>query len=145
MPIDGPPYVGALLRLSLQRVRKEMAQALQVAGFDDIQDAHWAVFSWPPPEGMRPSEIARRTGASRQAMNHVLGQLEALGYVERRGGGEGTRRLVHLTPRGRAACEVLWACLRGLHRDWAAEIGEARFAEFLAVLRRISEPELPAR
>lgn len=139
----GPPYVGALLRLSLQRVRGEMRAAVQAAGFTDLQDAHWAIFTYPLPDGVRPSELARRTGASRQAINHLIGQLESLGYLERRGTGEASRRLVHMTPRGREVAGVILDCLRRLHRDWAAEIGQERFAELLSVLRRIAAPELP--
>lgn len=143
--IEGPPFVGALLRLCLQRVRGEMQDAARAAGFTDLLDAHWAILTWPPPDGVRPSELARRMGATRQAANHLIGQMEAMGYLERRGEGEGARRLVWLTPRGHALVGVIHDCLRRLHHDWAAEIGAARFAEFLAVLRRIADPALPPR
>jgi DNA-binding MarR family transcriptional regulator len=37
---------------------------------------------------------------SRQATNYLVGQMEELGYVERRVGPAGDRRLVYLTKRG---------------------------------------------
>ena len=133
-----PPFVGAMLRLAWQRARARIQVAIRDAGFTDLQDAHLPVFSYPPPDGVRPSDLARRIGMSRQAANHVITQMEALGYLERRAKEEGARRLVHLTPRGRDVYEVIFACMRDLQQDWAAEIGPRRFAEFLAVLRQLA-------
>jgi DNA-binding MarR family transcriptional regulator len=140
---EGPPFVGALLRLCWQRVRLRLNAAIREAGFTDLQDSHLPVFSWPAPEAIRPSDLARRIGMSRQAANHVIGQMEALGYLERRAAADGTRRLIHLTPRGRAVFETIHDCLRGLQADWAAEIGEARFAAFMSVLRHFAVAEAP--
>ena len=32
---------------------------------------------------MRPSELYARTGMTKQALNYLLGQMEALGYLTR--------------------------------------------------------------
>src|SRR5690349_18871269 len=79
-----PPSFGALMRITWQHVRKQLLQAIHEAGFPEFQDAHFAVFSFPLPDGVRPSEIARQKNMSRQAINYLLLQLEGLGYVERR-------------------------------------------------------------
>ncbi len=89
---EGPPYVGALLRQCFEHVRARIETDLKSAGFTDLQPAHLAVFSFPPPDGMRPSDLARRLRMSRQATNHIIGQLEALGYLERRAERKGERR-----------------------------------------------------
>jgi DNA-binding MarR family transcriptional regulator len=49
---------------------------------------------------MRPSELAERASMTKQAMNYLLGQLEARGYIERRAEMGSSRRLVFLTNRG---------------------------------------------
>ena len=138
---EGPPYVGALLRMCLQRVRGRMQAAARDAGFTDLQDAHWAMITYPPAEGVRPSELARRARISRQAANHLIAQLESLGYFERRSLDDGGRRLVFLTPRGKALAATIHACLRALHAEWAAEVGAERFAIMLDALRVLSRPE----
>ncbi len=140
--IDGPPYVGALLRMCLQIVRGRMQAAARGAGFTDLQDAHWAMITYPA-DGVRPSELARRARISRQAANHLIAQLEALGYFERRGVAGTARRLVFLTPRGTALAATIHECLRGIHAEWSAEVGAERFATTLDVLRRLSHPEDP--
>lgn len=137
---SGPPFVGALLRHCWKRVRGRIREAVHAAGFRDLQDAHLAVFSYPLPDGVRPSELARRLDASRQAANHLIGQMEALGYLERRGTG-GNRRLVHLTERGWRVGDAIFACLRELEADWAREIGQERFSEFMDVLRHLAAEE----
>ncbi len=131
-------YVGALLRLSWQRLRQRLNDAVRVAGFDDLQETHMLVFSYPPADGVRPSELARRLGMSRQAANHVISQMEAMGYLKRRAAPGGGRRLVYLTARARRVADVIFACLREIEADWAREVGKERFAEFVAVLRQLA-------
>ncbi len=131
-------YVGALLRLSWQRLRQRLNEAVHAAGFDDLQETHMLVFSYPPADGVRPSELARRLGMSRQAANHVIGQMETMGYLKRRAAPGGGRRLVYLTARASRVADVIVACLRDIEAEWAREVGKERFADFLAILRQLA-------
>ncbi|HEX9168404.1 MAG TPA: helix-turn-helix domain-containing protein [Roseiarcus sp.] len=137
---EGPPYVGALLRQCLDHVRGRMEADLKAAGFADLQPAHFAVFTFPPPppEGLRPSDLARRIRMSRQATNHIIGQLEALGYVERRSERKGERRRIYPTPRAWAMVKVIHSTLLQIQAEWAGEIGQERFGEFMTTLRRFA-------
>jgi DNA-binding MarR family transcriptional regulator len=135
---EGPPYVGALLRQCLEHVRARMEADIKAAGFTDLQSAHLAVFSFPPPEGMRPSDLARRLRMSRQATNHIIGQLEALGYLERRAERKGERRRIYLTLRAWGMVKVVHATLLEIQAEWAADIGPDRFSDFMATLRRFA-------
>src|SRR5919109_2901059 len=80
----GPPMIGALLRMPGERVVQRMLERLHEQGFDDLDMAHVNLFLSPGPQGARPSELAAQRGMSKQAANYLLGQLEALGYLERR-------------------------------------------------------------
>ena len=77
------PSIGALLRMPAQAVRVRLHASLIAAGFDDLHPAHLNVFQFPGPDGAQPSVLAERALMSRQAMNHVLGELERLGYLPR--------------------------------------------------------------
>jgi DNA-binding MarR family transcriptional regulator len=134
----GPPFFGALLRIVWQHVRDRMLQAIHDAGFNDFQEAHFAVFSYPLPDGVRPSELARQKRMSRQAVNYLISQLEELGYVERRAPDGSERRLIYLSPRGQQVAATIFACLRQLHGEWAEEVGQKRFDAFLDVLRQLA-------
>ena len=140
---EGPPFVGALMRLCVQRVRARIDAAIRQGGFADLQETHLRVFSYPLPDGVRPSELARHLGMTRQATNHVIAQMEAMGYLERRAIAGGERRLVHFTPRAWAVAETIYRCSRQVQAEWAAEIGEERFRDLMAILRRLAADALP--
>src|SRR5580692_9241917 len=78
-----PPYISAFLRMTFLVTRRRILDALIRAGFDDLNHAHLVVFQYPPPEGMRPTDLADRALVTKQAMNYLLNQLETLGYVKR--------------------------------------------------------------
>jgi DNA-binding MarR family transcriptional regulator len=135
---EGPPYVGALLRQCLDHVRARIEADLRSAGVTDLQPVHLAVFSFPPPDGVRPSDLARRMRMSRQATNHIIGQLEAMGYLERRAARQGERRRIYLTPRTWGMVKIVHATLLEIQGEWAADIGPERFGDFMTTLRRIA-------
>jgi DNA-binding MarR family transcriptional regulator len=138
---NGPPFVGALLRQCWRRVRDRIQDAVRGAGFNDLQEAHLAVFTYPLPDGVRPADLARRMGMSPQATNYLITQVEALGYFERRAAKGSDRRLVYLTARGWQVGETIFACLRELQEEWADEVGQQKFAQFMDVLRRLAAEE----
>ena len=136
-----PPFVGALLRMSYRLARQRQLDVQISRGFSDLTQAHLSVLVFPPPDGVTPTELAERTFMTKQAMNYLLGQLEALGYIERRSV-EGRRRvLVYLTPRGWKLFETQGAAMQQLEDEWAAMIGQEEFDRFLNVLRRLSSIE----
>jgi DNA-binding MarR family transcriptional regulator len=97
-----PPRLPALFRLLWQQTYPEILRRVADAGFSDIRPSHWPVIQWPGPEGARPSTLAERARMSKQAINHVLRDLERLGYITLRPDPSDNRaRLVHLTARGR--------------------------------------------
>ena len=80
----GPPLIGALLRIPWEATQRRMLERLHERGFDDLDAAHLNVFQYPGPQGARPTELAARLRISKQALNYLLGELERLGYLERR-------------------------------------------------------------
>jgi DNA-binding MarR family transcriptional regulator len=82
---------------------------------------------------------------SRQATNHIIGQLEALGYLERRAKRKGERRRIYLTPRTWGMVKVVHATLLEIQGEWAAEIGPDRFGDFMTTLRRFATRGCEAR
>lgn len=111
-------------RPALEARRRALA-GLHAAGYTDLQPGHLAVFAWPGPEGQRPGVLALRADASKQAMNHLLGQLEAQGYIVRRLDPTDRRtRIVQLTERGKAAWAVLEQTTAEVEAEWFEVLGE---------------------
>jgi DNA-binding MarR family transcriptional regulator len=127
--------IGALMRLPWEAVLRRMLQALHEHGFDDIDAPHLSVLLWPGPEGLRPSDLAARMRVTKQALNYLLGELERLGYLERRPDPDDRRaRRIALTARGKALVPVIREAVAEAEREWAAELGAERFAQLRDLL-----------
>src|SRR3954463_3023541 len=135
----GPPLIGALLRMPVDVVRRRMLTAVHDRGFTDIVPAHLALLRWPGPQGQRPSEIAAQSEMTKQAVNYLLGQLEALGYIERRPDADDQRsRRVYLTPRGRQVAETMRGAVADVEAEWSALLGHDDFDRLRALLTRLN-------
>jgi DNA-binding MarR family transcriptional regulator len=125
----GPPMIGALLRMPWEAVQRHMLTRLHERGFDDLDAAHLNVFQYPGPE------LATRLRMTKQALNYLLGELERLGYLERRPDPDDLRsKRVALTPRAVSAIGVIRESVEELEEIWAQQLGEKRFAELRSLL-----------
>jgi DNA-binding MarR family transcriptional regulator len=116
-----------------------MLERLHQRGFDDLDAAHLNVFQYPGPQNTRPSELAARLRISKQALNHLLGKLERLGYVERRSDPDDQRsKRVVLTPRGVSAIGVIRDAVHELEADWARQLGPKRFEQLRGLLLELN-------
>jgi DNA-binding MarR family transcriptional regulator len=118
-----------------------MLERLHERGFTDLDAAHLNVFQYPGPQGARPSELATRLRISKQALNYLLGELERLGYLERRPDPDDLRsKRVALTARGSSAVGVIREAVGELEAEWAQQLGESRFEELRTLLQELSGP-----
>jgi len=135
----GPPLIGALLRIPWDAVQGRMLERLHERGFSDFDAAYLNVFQYPGPQGARPSELASRLRISKQALNHLLGQLERLGYLERQPDADDLRsKRVALTPRGTAAVGVIREAVAEIEGSWEQELGPERFGQLRALLLELN-------
>lgn len=131
----GPPLIGALLRIPWEEVQRHMLERLHQRGFADLDLAHLNVFQYPGPQGTRPSELANRLRISKQALNYLLGQLERLGYLERRPDPDDLRsKRIALTGRGVSAGHAIREAVEEVETAWAQDLGPDRFAQLRNLL-----------
>ena len=136
----GPPLIGALLRMPIDRIRSTLMKALHSRGYHDITGAHFQVLRWPGPRGQRPVDLAAAAGMSKQAMNYLLGQLEQLGYVTRAVDPDDVRsRRVYATERGMATITAIRGAITEIERDWEARLGAEDWSELKRILTRLNE------
>jgi DNA-binding MarR family transcriptional regulator len=125
-----------------------MLAGLHARGFGDLTAAHLNVLQYPGPAGARPSELASRTRMSRQALNYLLGQLEQLGYLQRRREPGDANRRVYLTVRGESAMSTIRDLVAELEAEWRRQLGHDEFAklrELLAHLNAVAvRPTVPS-
>jgi DNA-binding MarR family transcriptional regulator len=136
----GPPLIGALLRLPWEAVQRHMLERLHERGFEDFDAAYLNVFQYPGPQGSRPSELAARMRISKQALNYLLGELERLGYLERRPDPDDLRsKRITLTPRGVDAVGVIREAVGEVEATWAQQLGSKRFARLRGLLLELNQ------
>ena len=142
----GPPLIGALLRGPWEVVRDQMLAGLHDRGFADLTAAHLTVLQYPGPDAARPSELAARTRMSRQALNYLLGQMEELGYLQRRDEpGAGRTRRIHLTERGHRAMTAIREVVAQLEAEWEQLLGRDDFATLRRLLADLNGALAAAR
>jgi DNA-binding MarR family transcriptional regulator len=134
------PLIGALLRMPWDAVQEHMLARLHAEGFDDFDASYLTVFRYPSPQGERPSELAARRRVSKQALNHLLGQLEQRGYLERDADPEdGRSKRINLTPRGHEAISVIRQAVTEMENRWAKQLGRERFNQLRALLEELNQ------
>jgi DNA-binding MarR family transcriptional regulator len=141
----GPPMIGALLRFPWEAVQEHMLERLHANGFADFDASYLIVVQYPGPQGERPSELAARLRMSKQALNHLLGQLERRGYLKREPDPEDKRsKRIALTPRGVKAATTIREAVAEMEDTWTEQLGPKRFNQLRTLLRDLGELGQPS-
>lgn len=136
----GPPMIGALLRFPWEAVQEHILERLHASGFADVDPSYLIVVQYPGPQGERPSDLAARLRITKQALNHLLGQLEHLGYLTRQPDPDDRRaKRIALTPRGIEAALTIREAVAEMEAAWIRQLGPRRFDALRAILRELAE------
>ena len=134
----GPPLIGALLRMPWEAVQERMLERLHTEGCTDFDASYLTVFQYPGPQGQRPADLAGRLRISKQALNHLLGQLERRGYLTREADpADGRSKRIRLTPRGTTAGLVIREAVTEMEDAWTQQLGPERFAQLRTLLQEL--------
>jgi DNA-binding MarR family transcriptional regulator len=134
------PYVGAMLRVVWQWVRDQLYAGVVGAGFDDLNAAHVGLWRYPGLDGLRPSQLAERSGITKQSVNDLLGHLERQGYLDRvPDPADGRARVIRLTSRGRQLEQRIYGEAGAAERRIAETLGPRRFAQLKSSLELLAE------
>ena len=121
-----PPLLGELKELGIA----ELHRRLHAEGFPEIRPGHGCVFRFIGSEGSRLTDLADRSGYTKQAVGEVAADLEGLGYVERIPDPEdGRAKTIRLTEHGREAQAAGRRILEDIERRWVEQFGEDRIGQ----------------
>lgn len=138
-PLAGrEPPLGNLLAAAARRLGAELDAGVAAAGFDDLRAAHAPIFQVIEPAGSRPSELAERTGLTKQAIGEAVRYLEKRGYVESAVDSVDRRaRIVALTTKGWAAVDAGVEVMSRFDTEIAAWIDADEIAALRSTLMKI--------
>lgn len=133
------PFIGGLFRFAWQHVRERIYAGVAAGGFEQLNPTHVGLFRTEGFEGLRPTEIADQMQVTKQSVNDLLGDLERMGFIERRPDPADARaRLVHLTPLGRKLDRIVRREARAAEQEIADALGGPRFEEFRQTLIEVT-------
>lgn len=132
--------LGRLLVRASRQVNHAAVTRLHAEGFPDVRPSHAAVLTYLHAEGSRMSDLAQRSGLTRQAVATAVRELQAAGYVDvAPDPGDGRASTVRLAPRGVELCHAVARAIRHETQRWGAAIGDTGLADLLTRLRALVE------
>ncbi len=136
----------AQLLFKCARLLNEQALArMRDRGAPKLRPAHAALFPHIDLDGTRLTELARRVGVSKQAVNQLVNDLEEMGTVERAPDpSDGRAKLIRFSRHGRNSILDGLAMLGEIERELAQKIGEDNMSALhraLIELERVLERE----
>ncbi len=113
---------------ALRRVR-------EATGAPHIRAAHTALFPHIPFEGIRLTELAQRVGVTKQAVQQLVDELEAMGALARAADpADGRAKRIVWTELGKAGLLHGVGVLDGIDAEVESAVGAASLAEARRVL-----------
>jgi DNA-binding MarR family transcriptional regulator len=133
-------HLVALLGSVKEDLLEEMYRRVEAAGYRGLRPSHSCIFRYLDIDGSKLSELAEKSGMSKQAFGEHVANVEALGYITRvPDPHDGRAKLVVPTRRGREALILGRQIFADLEREWAEAIGEERVMALHETLEEIHE------
>jgi DNA-binding MarR family transcriptional regulator len=117
------------------RIRTELSDGTM----GSLRMSHVRVLVAVPAEGINVTELARLAGMTKQGCGQFVSQLSASGHLRTApDAGDGRVRLVFRTATGDRFVRDVYAALERIEDEFAAEVGERRFATFKKVMGELA-------
>lgn len=133
-----PPLLAEVKETAIEELHRRLA----AEGFAEVRPGHGCVFRFVDDAGLRLTDVAERSGFTKQAVGEAANDLERLGYVERTPDpGDGRAKIIRLTERGLAAQAAALRIFADIERRWSERYGPMRIAMLRETLERILAEE----
>jgi DNA-binding MarR family transcriptional regulator len=134
------PRVGGMMRIAQQWVMDQIYAQVCAKGYDDLGQFHIGMFRANIPDGLRPTEVAKRLGITKQSVNQIVRDLEERGYLRLvPDPTDGRARVIRLTAKGQRLHDVAYELAVAAEEAMARLLGPRRFTEFRTALAEINE------
>jgi DNA-binding MarR family transcriptional regulator len=122
-PNESTPIL-LLLVLAEQHMANALQEHLVAGGFTDHRAVHHRAMAHVTFEGIRVTELAERSGVTKQAMSELVADLVRLGYLQGTPDpNDGRAKLIQFTSRGRSAVKTAMEAFARMEADLAAALG----------------------
>lgn len=138
--------LGVMAGRLLFAMQSELFDRLHDEGFDDIVPRHGVVLAYLRVDGVRATDLARRSGQVKQIVGAIVDDLEKLGYVTREPDPADRRaKLIVPTDRGRRQMAAATAIMADIMDRHARHLGAAEFERFMANFQKVVDHQRQSR
>ena len=118
-------HIARLLLRALRAVQVGYIERLQQRGHPGVRTGHIPVFAGLDPDGTRITDLAARSGMTRQMMGRLVRELSDLGYLAADPDpGDQRAVIVRMTERGRAFGAEAGEVIVEMEREYADLLGD---------------------
>ena len=136
---------GQLLFKAARLFDDEAVRRQKEQGLKGLRPAHTRLLPHIDLEGTRLTDLAERTGISKQAVGQLVEDLEGMGLLKRVADpGDGRARLVTFTDSGKKGLLGGLSLLSNLEEELSEKIGKKRIKELRETLTSIVEALTPS-
>jgi DNA-binding MarR family transcriptional regulator len=138
-PAIPPRPLPAILAQVKNLAVEDMFSRMAAQGFQDVREGHGCVFGFIDLEqGSRLTDLAERSGLTKQAVGEAVAELERKGYLERVSDPEdGRAKIIKLTGRGVDAALTGRRLFAEIENEWGERYGEDRVASLRECVEEI--------
>lgn len=137
---QGPSPLLALLGDAREIALRQMHGRLAEKGFPQLRYKHGCVFRFIDDDGSRLTDLAERSGLTKQGVAEAVDELVQLGYAERSEAPQDRRtKIICLTARGRAGQRAAEEVLAEIEQSWTDRFGQDQVSAFRRVMEQIIE------
>jgi DNA-binding MarR family transcriptional regulator len=112
---------------------------MKAKGYDFVRATHIRVLSQIKNEGSDLSDLIKKVGLSKQAINKVIRQLEELDIISTQISDKDARaRVVRFTPKGRRFLDVGLEVIEVLEKEYRDVLGRTDYLHLKASLEKIA-------
>ncbi|MDA4847375.1 MarR family winged helix-turn-helix transcriptional regulator [Hoeflea poritis] len=135
-----PDHIGWDLWRARDRWKQRFVSGMQDRGHGWFTEARANILGQLPRKGLKQSDLAARTGLTKQAVQQFVDGLVDEGILERQHDPSDARaRIVRLTAAGRSAMQDADVVKEAVERAFARRYTAEEFTRFRDLLKRIAE------
>ncbi|GII03324.1 MarR family winged helix-turn-helix transcriptional regulator [Planobispora takensis] len=136
---QAPPDLGMLVGQLMFSVQQELFETLARQGHPHVRPRHGTVLAYLAPEGVRATELSRRSGQHKQIIGNIVDELVELGYVRREPDPRDRRaKLIVPTEHGIDEIAKAHAILAAIERRHRRALGEDAYAAFKNAFQEVT-------
>ena len=130
---------GAFLKQLYDAIVDNLHARLAEQGYPEITPSHGLIFQYLEEKGSRITELASRSGMTKQSMSALIYQLEAYGYLRRKTDSQDARAVLFvLTAQGETLRTKARQINYQFEKKWEQKLGAAQYQKLRDLVMQLA-------